>query len=114
MESQQKAQPKPKSYKLTDSGGLCLFVSAKGCKSWRFNYRFNGKRQTLTIGKYPDVSVDDARSKHAEAKKVLAQGTNPACVKREEKEALRNAVSGHGQWPASRHRGVQDHEGTVR
>lgn len=59
------AKPRAKEYKLTDQGGLYLFVSQHGTKSWRYNYRLNGKRETLTIGKYPEVSLVEARVAHA-------------------------------------------------
>lgn len=54
-------------YKLADQGGLYLYVSPFGAKSWRYDYRLNGKRETLTIGKYPNVSLVEARGMHAKA-----------------------------------------------
>ena len=50
---QAKARSTP--YKLADQGGLYLHISTTGAKSWRYDYRLHGKRETLTIGKYPDV-----------------------------------------------------------
>ena len=50
-----------KQLKLFDGGGLYLLVTAKGGKYWRLDYRFNGKRKTLALGVYPDVSLSDAR-----------------------------------------------------
>ena len=56
-----------KQLKLFDGGGLYLLVTAKGGKYWRLDYRFNGKRKTLALGVYPDVSLSDARDlRHAE------------------------------------------------
>jgi hypothetical protein len=52
------AQPKPQK---ADQGGLYLYVTQQGAKSWRYDYRFGGKRFTLTLGLYPDVSLKDAR-----------------------------------------------------
>lgn len=53
------ARAKQKPYKLTDRDGLYLHVSTSGAKSWRFDYRLLGARQTLTIGQYPEVSLID-------------------------------------------------------
>jgi len=47
------AKPQDKAYKLGDGQGLYVMVSIKGTKSWRYNYRFAGKRKTLTLGIYP-------------------------------------------------------------
>ncbi len=43
-----------KSYKLTDGGGLFLYVKSKHKKFWRYSYRFAGKQKTLSIGTYPE------------------------------------------------------------
>jgi hypothetical protein len=55
------AKPKEKNYKLADGGGLYLLITPKGGKWWRLDYRFNGKRKTLSMGVYPDVSLKSAR-----------------------------------------------------
>lgn len=73
---------KPKKY--TDGGGLYLLVSSTG-KYWRYNYRFNGKRKTLAIGLYPDISLKDARGLHEDARQLLAKGVDPSNHKRVEK-----------------------------
>ena len=49
-----KAQPRDKDYKLADAGGLYLFVTAKGSKSWRLKYRFAGKEKRLVLGSIPN------------------------------------------------------------
>ncbi len=82
---QAKARSTP--YKLADQGGLYLHVSATGSKSWRYDYRLHGKRETLTIGKYPDITLAEARDSHAEARRQIAKGVSPAKTKQAEKEA---------------------------
>ena len=57
------AKPKAKPYKLTDGGGLYLLVNADGAKYWRMDYRLADLRQTLAFGKYPQVSLAEARDK---------------------------------------------------
>jgi integrase len=54
-----------KPYKLADAGGLYLFVTAAGGKSWRCNYSKLGKQATKTFGIFPAVSLADARMAHA-------------------------------------------------
>jgi integrase len=71
------AKPQAKPIKLTDGGGLFLIVAPAGGKWWRYSYRFDGKQKTLSLGTYPDISLKDAREKHAEARKLLAQGIDP-------------------------------------
>ena len=44
---------------------------------WRMDYRFEGKRKTLSFGSYPAVGLKDARARHEEAKKQLAAGIGP-------------------------------------
>jgi len=63
--------------KHTDSGGLYLYVSPSGGKLWRMDYRFAGKRKTLSFGAYPAVPLKDARTKRDEAKEKLAKGIDP-------------------------------------
>ena len=58
------AKPKDKPYKLADGGGLYLFVLTSGGKTWRANYKSQGKYKTRTYGLWPDVSLADARKAH--------------------------------------------------
>ena len=71
------ASGKDKAYKLTDGGGLYLYVTPKNHKSWRYKYRHDGKEYLLTLGSYPEVSLADAREKRNEAKRVKREGRDP-------------------------------------
>lgn len=73
---------KSKAYKLQDQGNLYLYITPRGTKSWRLDYTFNGKRKTLTLGKYPFVTLAKAREKQSHAKKRLASGYDPGAEKR--------------------------------
>lgn len=75
------AKPKDRLYKLTDGNGLYLAVTTKGIKSWRYDYKFNGKRKTHTYGKSNNLSLADVRQKHLQLKKELEQGNAPDSVK---------------------------------
>jgi hypothetical protein len=88
-----KAEPKEKSYKLSDKRGLYLLVTPSGGKLWRMNYRFCGKQKTLAFGSYPDVSIAEAREGCKEAHKLRKGGIDPSMERKARKEeALRNAM----------------------
>lgn len=59
------AKPREKAFKLADSAGLYLYVSAAGSKSWRANFVRDGKQVTATFGRYPDMSLAQARRANA-------------------------------------------------
>lgn len=83
--SVKQAKPRDKQYKMTDGGGMYLLVTTSGSRYWRYNYRFAGKRKTLSIGVYPEISLADARKLHQEAREKLAKGIDPGEVKKVEK-----------------------------
>lgn len=86
------AKPQEKPYKLADGGGLYLYVTPKGTKSFRLKFRFDGKEQVLTIGKYPHISLSEARAMAETAKTQIAQGINPAAQKQAEKQQAQEAA----------------------
>jgi integrase len=74
--------------KLADGGGLFLLVHPNGSKYWRMDYTFAGKRKTLALGVYPDVSLAEARERREAARKALANGADPSAVKKAQKAAV--------------------------
>lgn len=86
-----KATNKPA--KLADGGGLFLLVQTNGAKYWRLAYRFAGKQKTLALGVYPDVSLADARTRRDDARKLLANDTDPGAVKQAQKAAKSEMVT---------------------
>jgi integrase len=72
------AKPGEADYKLADSGGLYLLVTKGGAKSWRLKYRFAGKEKRLTFGRYPEVSLAEAREKRDQARRLLRDMRDPA------------------------------------
>lgn len=81
------AKPASKAFKLADERGLYLVVTTAGGKLWRYDYRLNGSRKTLAIGQYPEISLKDARGRLEEARKLLANGEDPAVIKQAQKAA---------------------------
>ncbi|UOE72469.1 tyrosine-type recombinase/integrase [Acinetobacter baumannii] len=85
--------------KYSDGGGLYLLVKKNGAKYWRLNYRHpvSKKQNTLALGTYEQLSLQQARIKREEAKMVLANGIDPAeqrnNKKREQVETLENTFS---------------------
>jgi len=73
--------------KIPDGYGLYLYVTPT-TKSWRTDYRIAGKRGTVVHGQYPDMTASQARERNREAKRLLANGIDPATNKRLEKLAL--------------------------
>jgi len=76
---------------LPDGGGLYLIVTKAGGKLWRYHFSFQNKKYRLPLGKYPQLSLKEARKKHTEAKSKKEQGINPVEAKRKKKEQEKKA-----------------------
>jgi integrase len=76
--------------KLSDGGGLQLWVTPTGSKLWRLAYRFAGKQKKLAIGAWPTVSLKHARGRREDAKALLEKGVDPSEQRKTDKahEAL--------------------------
>ncbi len=85
------AKSRLKPYKVSDAGGLFLWVTPAGGRIWRWAYRFDGKAKLMTLGKYPDISLGLARSRHTEARRLLATGADPMAKRKAAKTAERFA-----------------------
>lgn len=72
------AKIRDKQYKLSDTDGLYLLVTPKGGKCWRMNDRHMGKQRTLSFGVFPDTGLAEARAQRDAARKLLANGEDPA------------------------------------
>lgn len=81
-----KPQPDGKPKKYSDGGGLFLLANPNG-KYWRYKYRLDGKEKTLSIGSYPEISLKEARTRHEEARALLARGIDPSSHKQATKGA---------------------------
>lgn len=76
------AKPKDKPYRLLDSNGLYLYVPVSGKKVWQLRYKIDGKEKVLTVGKYPLMSLQEARDKAWLARKDVSVGVDPVKAKK--------------------------------
>lgn len=67
---------------LTDGDGLRLRLMPTGAKHWLYRFRLDGKESTYMIGAYPEVSLQDARSRLADARRHVAKGRNPSIARK--------------------------------
>ena len=81
------AKPTAKPRKLSDGGGLHVLIQPTGGKLWRLAYRFAGKQKALALGVYPAVSLEEARRRRDEAKKLLARSIDPSVQRKADKHA---------------------------
>ena len=81
-----------KKTKLFDGGGLYLEITPAGGKVFRLKYRIDGKEKTFTIGKYPTVSLVEARQAAENARRLLVSGQDPSEAKQQEKRERQAAA----------------------
>lgn len=82
------AKPRDTAYKLTDGGGLFLYVTPSGTKSWRYKYRLMGKERVFVVGSYPAVTLLEARKAHEAARAMVGQGVDPGDERRAERQKM--------------------------
>lgn len=81
-------KPMHRAYKRADGQGLHVIVSPAGGIAWKFNFVRGGKQKTLSLGRWPAVSIHKARDLRADAQRQLAEGLDPAAAKQERKRTL--------------------------
>ena len=86
---------KDKPYKVTDRDGMYVRVGTNGTISFRYDYRVNGRRETVTFGKYglAGLSLARAREKCIDARRMIQEGLSPAIEKQREKRRIKEAKS---------------------
>lgn len=87
-----KSKPADKPYKLSDSGGMYLLVTPAGGKLWRLKYRVEGTEKLMALGRYPEITLADARERRDAARKRLAHGADPMAERMAEKTAVKSAT----------------------
>ena len=107
------AKPLEQDYRMQDGEGLYLLVRPNGSKLWRYNYSFENKKYVYSIGKYPDVSLEKARTLHQDAIKLKVDGINPVDQKRKAKLAKKQTslnmfIAIAKEWLAKKKREVSE------
>jgi len=82
-----------KTYKIADRDGMYVTVAPSGLITFRYDYRLNGRRETLTIGGYGrgGISLAQAREKCLDARRVVGEGRSPSQEKQREKRRRNEA-----------------------
>jgi len=75
-------------------GSLCVFVHRNGSRYWRFKYHWGGKETQVGLGKWPEVSIEEARERHRMMRDLMRRGINPADYRRQVRAAKSNIT-----WP---------------
>ncbi len=88
-------KPKEKLYKIVDRDGMYVVVQPSGAIVFRLDYRLNGRRETLTLGRYgpAGLSLARAREKLVDARRTISEGRSPAQEKQRKKRRLQEAKS---------------------
>jgi integrase len=83
-----RSKPGDTPYKLSDGHGLYLLVKPNGGRLWRWKYRFDGKEKLMALGTYPELSLADARERHAKSRRQLVNGIDPMGERKAERTAV--------------------------
>lgn len=88
-------KPKEKIYKVADRDGMYVRVMPSGAISFRLDYRINGRRETVYLGRYgrDGISLARAREKCIDARRAVGEGRSPAIEKQRDKRRLKEAKS---------------------
>lgn len=108
------AKGRDKPYKRADAHGLYLYVTPNGCRSWRWNYRFQKRGQTLTLDRYPELSLAQARLERAELDKIRRSGVDPRTARQQAKTAQADADAATFERIARRWHVQQQHMWTPK
>ena len=87
-------KPRKSAYTVADGGGLSAHVAPSGTISWRYRYRYFGKPTTLIIGRYPEMSLAQARQEHQKARALLSEDINPTAERRERRQQKQREIEG--------------------
>lgn len=86
-------KPKDRVFAVADEKGLCIEVAVSGSKLWRYRYRFGGKPKVLSFGRYPEVTLKEARQRRDDARGQLRDGIDPGVERKRAKLTARFNVA---------------------
>ena len=98
--------------KLADGNGLFFLIDKKGYIYWRFDYTrpISKKRNSISFGTYPDVSLAEAREKRAEYRKLIAREIDPTIEKQKVEEKAQFALNNTFKAVAEEYRKTEELE----
>ena len=101
---------------LFDRGfpGLCLRVSHGGAKAWSYVFRVHGKVRRVTLGRWPTMSLAEARDAWREARKAVDRGENPARQKPADADAFENVMAEWLRRDQSKNRSLGEVERSLK
>lgn len=102
--------------KLADGNGLFFIIDKKGYVYWRFDYTrpISKKRNSISFGTYPEISLAEAREKRAESRKLLAQGLDPFVEKQKVEEKAQFALNNTFKAVAEEYRKTEELEPSTK
>lgn len=83
-----KEKPKAKRFEMTAGQGLTLLILPSGTKSWVLRYQYHGKARRITIGRYPSLSLAEARNKATEIRNDIQRNTLIPLEKKKKRRVL--------------------------
>ena len=84
-------KPAAAKYIRSEGNGFTIRVMPSGVKTWLYAYALDGKRREMNLGSYPDVTLEKARDKFEDAKKMVKNGIDPLAEEEEKAETRRKA-----------------------
>lgn len=105
-----RAKQRDRPYRLNDTRGLFLLVNPNGSRWWRVSYTLLGRRNNLSLGIYPDVTLDEARCRRDDTRRLVAHGVDPAAKRREDKAASIKVAANRFEGVAREWLGIKAHE----
>ena len=78
----QALKPREKLYRVADWGGLCLEIAPSGSKLWRYRYRYDRMARMMSLGRWNEVTLAEARELHRSARKTLTAGLDPVSARK--------------------------------
>lgn len=85
-------KPKDTLYRVPDSNGLYIEISTTGKKVWLYRFYYQGKNQSMTLGRYPEISLAQARRERDQARELVREGKHPTRERKIQK--MRNMYNG--------------------
>ncbi len=93
-------KPKDKPYPTADGNGLTLYTLPTGTKTWRLRYRYHGRADILVLGKYPLISLKEARTLKEFYLSFLEKGIDLKVYQKQQKSIQQDRVTFKGAFDA--------------